>query len=183
VGSLGFEPRLPTPQAGILDQARLRPHSTTSTPTLQSPNIKQEIIKTIVKCTAAGLSNGSIRSIFYTLKQLSKAVDLMKPEEVKTHISTMQTVKEPHRPLNNATKQKLINNYEYFVQTHGLTWKRPFYKTQEVIPIIHKTESVTKIISAATERNATIFTILAETGLEITELSSMIRSQIDTEQE
>jgi hypothetical protein len=36
------------------------------------------------------LSNGSLRSIFYTLKQLRKAVDLMKPEEVKTHISTMR---------------------------------------------------------------------------------------------
>jgi integrase len=106
----------------------------------------------------------------------------MKPEEVKTHISTMQTVENPHRPLNNATKQKLINNYEYFVQTHGLKWERPFYKTPEVIPIIPKTESVTKIISAATERNATIFTILAETGLECAELSSMTRSQIDTEQ-
>jgi hypothetical protein len=38
-------------KAGILDEARLRPHSATSTPTLQSPNIEQEIIKTIVKCT------------------------------------------------------------------------------------------------------------------------------------
>jgi hypothetical protein len=55
----------------------------------------------------------------------------MKPEEVKTHISTMQTVKKPHRPPNSATKQELINNYEYFVQTHGLTWKRPLYKTKE----------------------------------------------------
>jgi hypothetical protein len=96
----------------------------------------------------------------------------MKTEEGKTHISTMQTVKKPHRPLNNATKQKLINNYEYFVQTHGLTWERPFYKIQEVIPIIPKTESVTKIISAVTERNATIFAILAETGLECAELKA-----------
>ena len=111
VGSLGFEPRLPTfwtensiPQAGILDQARLRPHSATSTPTPQSPNIEQEIIKTIVKCTASGLSDSSFRSISYTLKQISKAVDLMKPEEAKAHISTMRTVKRPHRPFNNAAK-------------------------------------------------------------------------------
>jgi hypothetical protein len=42
VGSLGFEPRLPTfwtensiPQAGILDQARLRPHGTGQGPSVE----------------------------------------------------------------------------------------------------------------------------------------------------
>jgi hypothetical protein len=71
------------------------------------------------------LSNGSLRSIFCTLKQLRKAVDLLKPEEAKKHISTMQTIREPHRPLNNATKQKLINNYEYSVQTPRILTKTP----------------------------------------------------------
>ena len=121
VGSLGFEPRLPTfwtknsiPQAGILDQARLRPHFTASTPTSQPPNIEQEIIKTIVKCTASGLSNGSLRSICYTLKQLSKGVDSMKPEEVSTHINhansqeTTPTIQRRNKNRNWSTTTSIL---------------------------------------------------------------------------
>jgi integrase len=59
----------------------------------------------------------------------------------------------------------------------------PPLQNQGVIPIIPKTESVTKIIGAATERNATIFTNLAETGLECAEVLSMTRNQIDTNKE
>jgi hypothetical protein len=41
---------------------------------------------------------------------------------------------------------------------------KPFYKVAEGTPVIPTTTNVTQIISAASKRYATIFTILAETG-------------------
>ena len=178
VGSLGFEPRLPTPQAGILDQARLRPHEDT----LRKPTLttQEAIINTISKCTSAGLSENTIKSISYTLKQLGKETDLLKPEQVKAHIAAMKTA-DKKQPLNNATKQKHANNYDYFIQINGLKWVRPKYKIQEIVPLIPTTDNINKIIAASSPKFAAIFTILRETGLEAAELASMTRSQIDAE--
>lgn len=50
VGSLGFEPRLPTPQAGILDQARLRPHDASL-----GPSFEGKITSTLIRLKVSGL--------------------------------------------------------------------------------------------------------------------------------
>jgi len=63
-----------------------------------------------------------------------------------------------------------------------MEWTPPKYKWIQNIPIIPTTANVNKIISASTKRYATIFTILAETGLEGQELRNTHKDNIDTEQ-
>lgn len=77
----------------------------------------------------------------------------------------LKHAKPKKEPLSNASKQKHVNNYNYSVETNGLKWERPTYRIAETIPLIPKTDNINKIISASTPKFATIFTILAETGL------------------
>jgi integrase len=80
------------------------------------------------------------------------------------------------------TKNKLCLAYTWFCKTNAIEWKAPYFKWERKIPIIPTTENINKIISASTTKYATIFTILAETGLEGQELSNVERKDIDQEQ-
>jgi hypothetical protein len=173
MGSLGFEPRLPTPQAGILDHsrcvgtkihtfetnipialARLRPRQPTKHEDL--------IINTLLKATNSGKSKNTIRSISYSLRQLDKNADLKNPEDVKTYLANAK--------ICNATKTKLCFAYNWLCKTNGIQWSKPTYKWERRIPLIPTTENINKIISASNKKYPTIFTMLAETGLEAQEL-------------
>ena len=133
-----------------------------------------KVLKTIDELTANGKAENTIKSVMYTLKRLNRETDLMNPEAVKLHIGNLK--------VSNQTKQKLINNYEYFCKTNDIQWNKPIYHWDSKIPIIPTKENVELIIASATEKTATVFTILAETGLEGAELHKIKRKDIDTEQ-
>jgi integrase len=122
----------------------------------------------------SGKADSTLKTTSQKLNQLGKATDLMNPKEVLTYIA--------NHGISNAGKQKLADCYEHFCKANGIELKKPRYKCEETIPIIPTTENVSKIISACRRRYATIFAILAETGLEGMELHKTPRKRIDTEQ-
>jgi integrase len=174
-----LNPGSPAPQAGILDH---QPNKCLEIPSFigkldDGPayqDYNQRIINTLEELQANAKTFNTIRSATYTLKTLNRITDLMEPEAVKKAIAKMQ--------VSNQTKQKHINNYSYFCTTNQIQWQRPSYTWDTKIPIIPLKQNVEAIISAATFKTATIFTILAETGLEGAELSKIKRKDIDTEQ-
>jgi hypothetical protein len=72
VGSLGFEPRLPTPQAGILDQARLRPLQTVQ----RHNHCEGKINNTLLKLKSLRKADKTVEFTSDRLRYLSKFVDL-----------------------------------------------------------------------------------------------------------
>jgi integrase len=143
-------------------------------PQQQDFKYKDEILKTITKAKTEGKAENTLRSFYFRLKQLSKVSDLMKPEDVKQAIA--------YAKLTNSSKVSFTLAYDWFCKTNGIEWKRPYFKWERKIPLIPTTENINKIISASTSKYATIFTILAETGLEAHELATTQRKNIDTEQ-
>jgi len=152
-------------QINFLDQARLRPQ--------QPTKYNDLIINTLIKLKNSGRCDSTIKATSYSLKQLSQHADLGNPEQVKTHIANAKT--------SNATKTKLCQAYNNYCKTNGIQWEKPHYKWERKIPLIPTTEAVNKIIAACGPDYATIFTILAETGLEAHELATMHRNEIDAE--
>jgi integrase len=128
----------------------------------------------LIKATNSGKAKNTVRSISYSLRQLNQNADLKNPEEVKTYLA--------NSTICNATKTKLCFAYHWFCQTNNIQWTKPIYKWQRKIPLIPTTENINKIISASSRKYATIFTILAETGLEAQELVTTQRKDIDQEQ-
>lgn len=53
-----------------------------------------------------GLADNTIKTTSQKLNQLSRNVDLMNPQEVQTYIANTK--------ITNASKQKLVNSYDYF---------------------------------------------------------------------
>lgn len=174
-----MNPRSHAPQACILDhQPKEFPEIPSFLSKLDDDPALQEytnkVINTINQIKANGKAENTIKSAFYTLRRLNRETDLMNPEAVKTHIANLK--------VSNSTKQKLINNYEYFCKTNKLQWEKPTYHWDAKIPIIPLKQNVESIISAATMKTATVFILLAETGLEGAELHNIKRKDIDTEQ-
>jgi integrase len=185
VGSLGFEPRIANapgwytkpfqpylapvyPTATEADMVAIRrPHSTI--------RYEDQIINTLLQLKNNGKSQNTLRSVSYGLRQLTTNTDLHNPEAVKTYIANLK--------LRNNTKQRLVNSYDYYCRTNNIQWIRPkYYKWDRIIPIIPTKENIYKIISGASTKYATIFTILEQTGLEGQELATMQRKYIDAEQ-
>ena len=184
VGSLGFEPRIANAPGWYTEplQSNLAPVSPTTsaelnsyTTTPQQLKYKDQIINTLLQLKANGKSPSTLKSVSYSLRKLTTNTDLHNPEAVKLYIANLK--------LRNNTKQRLVNSYNYFCKTNGIQWTRPaYYKWDRIIPIIPTTENIYKIISGATKKYATIFTILEQTGLEGQELATLQRKYIDIDQ-
>jgi integrase len=134
---------------------------------------QDEINKTLTNARNEGKAETTIKSFEHRLKQLTKATDLKNPAEVKTVIT--------HSTLCESSKASFSLAYSWFAKTNGIQWEQPKFKWNETTPIIPSTDSITKIISASTKRYATIFTLMAEIGIEGEELHRLHRNKIDTE--
>jgi integrase len=137
--------------------------------------IKNAVEKTLLELTKNGLSENTIRSVRTSLRKLMANTDLHDPEAVKLYIANLK--------LRNNTKQRLIYSYAHFCKVNEIQWTRPkYYKWDRIQPIIPTKEAIYKIISGASKKYATIFTILEQTGLEGQELATLQRKYIDEQQ-
>ena len=132
-----------------------------------------QILNLLIQMKNNGKSDATIKHNSNSLSLLNKYTDLNNPETVKTYIANLQR--------STAYKKNLCIAYKQFCKFHSLQWTMPKYKSEHKLPLIPTTENINKIISASTKKYATIFTILAETGLEAHELTTMSRQDIDTE--
>ena len=171
MGSLGFEPRIANvlyvlyvPQAGILNQARRRPLQTGLVPN------EGKIVSVLLKLENTGLNIGSLRTISYNLKQLSKFSNLEDPESVKNFIA--------RKDCNNSFKVQLVKAYNYYAVLNGIDWVKPKYHSERKLPKIPTREAIMKVISAS-RKYAVIFKILMETGVMPYELSKVELRDID----
>jgi len=178
-GRWDLNPGSPTPQAGILNHSRRIATNILDNPLAirrpqQPVKYEDEIINTLTKAKNEGKAENTIKAFRHRLRQLSKVADLKNPSEVKTVIANSK--------LSESSKSSFCLAYEWFTKTNGIQWERPKYKWEQGTPIIPTRENVTKIISASTKRYATIFTLMAEIGVEGEELHRLHRKKIDTEQ-
>jgi len=131
------------------------------------------VINTLIKLKALGLSPKTVELVSYRLKRLSRDVDLDNSNEVAQCIANMN--------VSNSYKDTFVKAYCYYVKFNGLTWTKPKYKWERNVPRIPTSEAINKIISHATKKYATIFKILMETGMMPFELSQVSVRDIDLE--
>jgi integrase len=182
-GRWDLNPGSPTPQAGILNQSSQLTPSITNTelksvairrPQQEEVRYKEQIDKTTAKATIEGKARNTINSFRHRFTQLSRFADLMNPDDVKNAIG--------YSKLSNSSKCSYALAYEWFTRANGLKWEKPRYKWNLRTPIIPTTDQVNRIISATTQKFATIFKLMAETGVEGEELHQTHRNQCDTSQ-
>jgi len=181
VGSLGFEPRIANapgwytkPLQPTEDQSRILAPSVAIRRPQADVRYRNEILKTIERATIEGKARNTIDSFRHRLNQLSRVADLMNPDDVKKAIG--------YSKLSNSSKCSYALAYEWFAKTNGIQWEKPRFKWNVKTPIIPTTADVTKIIAATTRRYATMFSLMAEIGIEGEELHQTHRSQIDLAQ-
>jgi integrase len=194
-----FEPGSSAWQADVLDHCsgnlhhdisaipitRLRALNANNQTIQQLKPIPQEIdsriANTLIKAQNDALSDITLKSIEYSLKQLAQHSNLLDPEDVKHYISTAKT-KRTQQAVAAETKNKWLFCYDRFCKYNNIQWTKPYYKVEEKAPLIPTRDNVTTIIANASYRFATPFTILAETGCSPHELENVTRNDIDTQQ-
>jgi len=161
-----LDPGPPAPQAGILDQARRRPHSA-----VQRPYVEGRIINTLIRLKNNGKAESTLKHVSYRLTYLARHCDLNNAEEVCRFIAEIH--------VSNAYRDTFVKSYSYYAKLNGLVWEKPSYKSERKIPKIPSTEALMKVISATPKKYATIFRILMETGLMPYELAHVSLRDID----
>jgi integrase len=150
------------------------------------PNVESKIALTLIKLQNNGKAKGTLYTVEKSLRRLARFCNLMEPEDVKHYISTAQTIKTKQnptpRPLDNVTKNRLIQHYAHFCKVNNIQWERPFYQEVEKIIPIPTPDDVNAIINNASKAYSTIFTLLAEIGCNPSELSYVTRHDIDEQQ-
>jgi integrase len=117
------------------------------------------------------LAKGTLRNVSFSLKHLAKFADLNEPESVKKFIAD--------KPCANSYKTNLAKSYNYYAKVNEIAWKKPHFRYENKLPRIPTTQQINKLIDSASRKYATIFRILAETGVMPCELSRVRRSDLD----
>jgi len=131
------------------------------------------IIKTLLQTRNAGKAKKTTECFASHLRFINQNANINDPESVKAYISSLS--RDPQ------TKNSYAIAYNWYCKTNGIQWQKPYFKWERKIPMIPTTANIDKIISASSQRYATIFTILKEHGLEAHELATVTRNDIDQE--
>jgi len=129
-----------------------------------------KIINVLLKLKSNGLSESTLRTIGYILKELSHHCNLDNPESVKEYIA--------NKKCSNSFKIQMVKTYNYYAVLNGIQWIKPKYRYERKLPKIPTRESIMKIVSAS-KKYAVIFKVLMETGIMPYELSKVSRNDID----
>jgi integrase len=180
VRSPGFEPGSSTWQADVLNHSSENSTESSVIPvTRLRPRIDAMIANTLIKLKVNAKAHSTIKANEYILKNLSKHVNLLKPEEVKKFVSEAKTKKG--KPVVPETKNKWLFCYNNFCKYNGIKWVKPYYKVPESTPLIPTTQDVQAIINNSSEKYVVVFTIEAETGASPEELHLVTRDKINLE--
>jgi len=120
----------------------------------------------------------------YRLNFLAESTDIFNPNLVTVFILTLQKLDETTRkrtgtPVSNGYKLTLLQSYNKFCKANQIPFDTPKLKASYPIPIIPTREQVQKILSMSTWKYTTVFTIMAETGIEPQELTNIKHNQIN----
>jgi hypothetical protein len=160
------------------------------TPVLDQ-RIQTAIDNTVYTCECSGRCNQTtLEKHRKRLVNLSAKVDLFNSHEVSRYILNLKRQPNPtykhkktsDKPLTKKYLKNQIDTYAVFCTSNQIPFDKPkihYEKTPQIIPT---TEQVTKIIAASSSKYSTIFTIMAEIGVEGAELRKTPRENIDTEQ-
>lgn len=168
-----------------LDYARPNQETTNQELKAISPEVDAKIAQTLIWMQNNARAQGTIYSVEKSLRRLAKHSNLLDPEDVKHFISVAKTVPTKQiptpRPLDNVTKNKLLQDYARFCEANEIKWQRPYYTVQEKVIQIPTPDNVHAIINNASTTYVPIFTLLTEIGCNPSELSDISRNDIDLE--
>ena len=124
----------------------------------------------MLKLKSNGLSESTLRTIGYILKELSHHCILDNPQSVKEYIA--------NKKCTNSFKIQMVKAYNYYAAFNGIQWIKPKYRYERKLPKIPSKENIMKVVSAS-RKYAVIFKVLMETGVMPYELSKVSKNDID----
>ena len=207
-GRWDLNPGSPTPQAGILNHSRKRetmitnkmteiplqairrpqqPETTPQqlnklsqnpkgirTPRSEPANHAEEIQKTLALMTIRGKAKSTINNARRKLNHLSHVCNLSDPNDVTEAIG--------YSNLDSSSKNSYSHFYAWYAKANQITYQRQHFKYELPAPIMPTSSQVNRIISATTQKYATIFKLMTKTAVEPEELHRTHRNQFDPTQ-
>jgi len=163
-----------------LDYDRMNQELTAQQIKLIPQSTDSKIANTLIQMQNDAKAHITIKTTEYTLRHLAQHSNLLEPEDVKHYIANAIT--KNSKPISAETKNKWLFCYDNFCKANQIQWKKPYYKVEEKAPLIPTPTNVNAIISNASNKYITIFTLLAEIGCSPMELSQVTQQDIDKQQ-
>ncbi|MGB9959716.1 MAG: tyrosine-type recombinase/integrase [Candidatus Bathyarchaeales archaeon] len=153
--------RAPTAQGGLvqtLAKVKARPERAQREGTLQSADIKGQLVEYLWHMKKKGYAESTIKGRLKLIKRLlNLGADLSNPEVVKRIIAA--------QPWCEGRKSNACDAYTTFLEMHGKTWERPLYKGIQKLPFIPQESEIDQLIAGCSPRMACFLQLLKETGM------------------
>jgi integrase len=121
-----------------------------------------------------GRAEWTLLGIAKRLRMIAKDANIDEPEKVKEYIASKKT--------SNTYKEGLVQAYDHYVRTNGLTWQKPIFVREENSIKVPTTENIEKLIAYAGPKYSTIISVFKDTGARPCELEKVRLKDIDLEQ-
>jgi hypothetical protein len=143
--------KLLSPKADVLDQTRLRPHST-----VQRYNCEGKIVNLLISLQSVGKADLTVKFVSDRLKYL-KFADLDNADIVNLFIARKQ--------CSALYKDMLVKAYKHYADFCGVSYVKLKFESERKLPRIQTREPIMNVISASSKKYSVIFKILMETGV------------------
>jgi integrase len=120
-----------------------------------------------------GYADTTIRASVKTLKALGKRVNLLEPEIVKGHLTTLQ--------VSETRKQKITEDLDRFYKFKQIPFDKPHYRRIEVMPLLPLETEIDQLASGLGKKSATFVLLLKETGMRLGECYDLRWIDLDQE--
>lgn len=144
------------------------------TPRSEPANHAEEIQKTLALMTIRGKAKSTINNARRKLNHLSHVCNLSDPNDVTEAIG--------YSNLDSSSKNSYSYFYAWYARANQITYQRQHFKYELPAPIMPTSSQVNRIISATTQKYATIFKLMTKTAVEPEELHRTHRNQFDPAQ-
>jgi len=138
-----------------------------------TPRTCDGLIAVLWELKKQGRKDSTLACMGRRLNYLARQVDLKNPENVKEFIAGLN--------CTDGFKDNLIDVYSHYAAYYKIAWQKPKYMREERITKVPHEEDINKIISHATLKYATAYSILRDVGLRPVELGMLKVKDFDLE--
>ncbi len=116
-----------------------------------------DLINFIIHMKGKGLRETTLKGYSKDLMFLAHHIDLNVPDEVRLFVAEMK--------VKDSYKEKLVTEYNNYAVWKGLSWNKPVYRRDTVLPFIPLEREIDQLIGASRGKTSTFLQFIKESAV------------------
>jgi integrase len=132
-----------------------------------------DLINFLICLKGKGLRETTLKGYSKDLKFLARHVDLNDPNEVRLFVAEMK--------VKDSYKEKLVTEYNNYAVWKGLSWNKPVYRRDTVLPFIPLEREIDQLIGASRGKTSSFLQFIKESAVRPIEAWRITWDMVDSE--